>query len=326
MKTTCQETLSPFLDGGKYTKLVSQLNRKSMPWHLLLLFPRQLIKPQFGFLRDLRRIVRASRIQTNLISETERLPEIEVFTACVAKDMQLLPTILLNAVLKSANPVSGITVVTTPDLIETRIEINGILVNFVDENTLIAEEMRSALRARFGNRYGWVLQQLLTLKHVLNSSSRGVLVVNADTFITRKQIWLNDLDEQPLMCSYEYNTFYYEFLAHYNFPVNQHKCSHITHHMLMQPDKMRIIYDNFIKKNFPSFVEDIVELSENHISPICVEFELYAYGMLGLFPKLVKKRKFANIGVSRNDLMLSSKGEIENAPYFNSISMHDYLI
>jgi hypothetical protein len=253
------------------------------------------------------------------------LPEIEIFVACIAKDFELLPSVLSSGVLSSKNNVKKITVVTTSDLLDTKLDIQGIQVNFVDENSLVSEMNRSALKVKFGSRYGWVLQQLLALTFVMDSKAEGILVLNADTIITRSQVWLNERSEQPLFCSYEYNKLYYEFLGLYDFPTKKFRCSHITHHMLMQPAKLRNIYSYYIKKDLDEFIVDIVNYSQTHVSPVCIEFELYAYGMLGIYPELIKKRKFANINLrrSKNSLITNAVSQLSNS--YNSVSLHEYL-
>jgi hypothetical protein len=294
-------------------------------WHILLLLPRQLFRPQFEFIRDFARIYEASRLRTDLIEEHDNLPEIEIFIACIEKDFELLPHILKSAIQSSANRVRRITVATTADLVNSEISIGSISVEFIDENSLIDEESRSNIKYRFGDRYGWVLQQLLTLTFVLRSSSRGILVLNADTFLLRRQVWLDNNGVQPLMCSYEYNKPYYEFLSLFNFPVQSIKCSHITHHMLMQPDKLRIIYDKHISMSIAEFISFIIRNASEHNSPVCVEFELYAYGMFSLYPKLIQKRKFANTSMPRLALTSNSFESLDIQMNYNSISMHDYL-
>ena len=318
-------TLSRFRNAESYLKFVSQIDNKSELLDILLLLPRQLIKPQFGFIRDFKRVFHASRLLSTEILTSGNLPEIEIFVACIAKDFELLPSVLSSGVLSSSNNVKKITVVTTSDLLDTKLDIQGIQVNFVDENSLVSEINRSALKVKFGSRYGWVLQQLLALTFVMDSKAEGILVLNADTIITRSQVWLNERYEQPLMCSYEYNKLYYEFLGLYDFPTKKFRCSHITHHMLMQPAKLRNIYAHYIKKNLDEFIVDIVNYSQTHVSPVCIEFELYAYGMLGIYPELIKKRKFANINLrrSKNSLITEAASQLSNS--YNSVSLHEYL-
>ncbi len=316
---------SRFCNGENYLKSVSQLDNRSRLWDVLFLLPRQIIRPQRDFIRDFKRVFRASRLNCEEIRTEGEIPEIEIFVACISKDLELLPSVLTHAVLNSRNKVTKITVATTSDLLDLEFDVEKIKVHFVDENSLVSDKNRIALRVKFGPRYGWVLQQLLALTFVMDSKSEGVLVLNADTIITRKQTWLNEKFEQPLMCSYEYNSLYYEFLDVYNFPIKGYGCSHITHHMLMQPAKLRDIYMHYINKNLDEFVTDIVEFSDSHISPVCIEFELYAYGMLGLHPDLIKKRKFANTNVARSEVTLNASVADSFANRYNSISLHEYL-
>lgn len=317
--------LSKYRNAESYLRSVSQLGDRSEPWDILLLSPRQIVKPEREFIRDFKRVYSASRLSSREIKAEGTLPEIEIFVACIKKDIELLPIVLRHAFLNSSNKITKITVATTSDLLAIELDIEGIKVDFIDENSLISDRSRSVLKSRFVSRYGWVLQQVLALSFVMNSRSEGILVLNADTIITRKQVWLNSKSEQPLMCSYEYNPPYYKFLKDYGFPTQKFMCSHITHHMLMQPEKLRQIYGHYVSKNLDDFVSDIAKNSTSHISPVCVEFELYAYGMLGLFPDLAKKRKFANTSVQRSKFTLDSLVANHFIDKYNSISLHDYI-
>lgn len=288
----------------------------------------QVLRFQGDFVRIFPRVVRALRLSSEPLPTNPNLPQISIFVACIEKDLHLLPQVLKNTIQNSRNPIRKMTVVTPRD---TPIDMNnfisiGVPVEFVNEEDVISESIRIKLRERFSGRYGWVLQQLLTITHVMKSDDPGVLVINADTLILRPQVWLLENDVQILMESFEYHKPYYDFLRRFKLDESNFKSSHITHHMLMQPKYLREIYSEFIADNFQNieyFVDQIIEFSNpSESSPICVEFELYALGMRTRYSSYIELRKFGNISVDKKTYQESHYESFSN---FNSISIHSYL-
>lgn len=319
---------SRFSSAGNYINYYSQLNKIPKYWHSALLAPMQVLRFQGGFVRIFPRVVRALSLNAEPLQTHPNLPKISIFVACVEKDLHLLPQVLANAIENSQNPIHAISIVTPRD---TCIEMNnfttlGVPIEFLNEEVVISELNRTKLRERFSERYGWVLQQLLTIIHVMKSDEAGVLVINADTLILRPQVWLLENDIQILMESYEFHKPYYDFLRRFNLDESNFKASHITHHMLMQPKYLRKIYSEFIGDNsseIEKFIDQIIEYSNPlESSPICVEFELYALGMRTRYSSCIEVRKFGNISVDEKTYRESHKEIFRN---FNSISLHSYL-
>jgi hypothetical protein len=62
------------------------------------------------------------------------------------------------------------------------------------------------IKEYFPQKYGWVLQQFLTIEQVINSQFAGVLQINSDTLILKPVLWLDYDENQPLFVSSEYNS------------------------------------------------------------------------------------------------------------------------
>ena len=157
----------------------------------------------------------------------------------------------------------------------------------------------------------------------MKSNTPGVLVINADTLLIRPQVWLSGDKTQILMTSFEYHKPYYQFLNRYGLTERKFGVSHITHHMLMQPNFLREIFNSFIGGDLENFIDEIIfHSSSGEKSPICVEFELYALGMRIMHPSKIQIRKFSNISVDPGVF----KG-LKDPDYisYNSVSLHAYL-
>jgi hypothetical protein len=317
---------------SKYIEKFSKLSNKGSYFHVFLLLPRQLIKREKGFISDWIRFVQASRISTELLDGSNgEIPDIELLTVVSGKDVKTLRLSLLSAVENSFNPVKKVTVICPiKDLVlitEAMVDIDKVKIEIVNEDTLIAPELRNLLRQRFDQRYGWVLQQLLTVQHVLKSTSAGVLTINSDTILTRKQLWINESGKQILMRSYEWHAPYYNLLIKIGLKMERRKKSHITHHMLMQPKLFRIILQKLGIKDLVDLAHFIIENADSkELSPICVEFELYAFGLINFFKDSFEYKKFSNLGLSRNENELMSTPEHYSKLFadYNSVSLHSY--
>jgi hypothetical protein len=320
------------MSAAGYFEKFSKLSQKASYFHIFLLLPRQLIRRERGFLSDWIRFVQASRIPIELLAGSKgKIPEIELLTVVSGKDIKTLRLSLLSAAANSFNSIERVTVICPKkDLSvvqEATNDIERLRIEITDEDTLISYEVRDALRQKFGQRYGWVLQQLLTVQHVLKSTSAGVLTINSDTILTRKQLWINEFGKQILMRSHEWHAPYYILLKKMGLTIEGSGKSHITHHMLMQPKLFRAIIKKLGIRDLSDLAHFVIENADpNEVSPICVEFELYAFGLINFFEDSFIYRKFSNLGLSRNEnkLMISPEHYAKQFADYNSVSLHSY--
>ena len=321
-----------------YIKYFSRLDRSSKYWHLLVLIPfmflenRLSVKNASRIFKSFFREFKAIKLPTDNRFSGAKLPEIEILCVAAGKDLPLIPLVIDQAIKSSGNHVNQVTIVTRamdlPELNEI-LDGSGLTneIKVVNEETLVSQAIREKLSKNFGSRYGWVLQQFLALSFILNSKSRGVLLVNADTVILRKCDWLDENSRQILMVSTEFHPPYYEFLNKLIGSPIDPQATFITHHMLFQPQLLREIFSNFEINGLELLVDTVVQNADlSSISPVCVEFELYGQGILLLHPELIEFRKFANSTWSRSErnleiVLSATKG---NYPKWNSISLHDY--
>jgi len=202
------------------------------------------------------------------------------------------------------NPVGRITVITPSADIELCNEAlkhcNSSLptsVKVVQEESFLTESLAKDLRLAFGDRFGWVLQQLLKLAFVESSTFGGVLVVDGDTVLLTPRIWLGADGAQLLPVSSEYNHPYYTFLQELGLGDAQPETTHVTHHMLMQPKLLKSFLAN---RGFQS-VEELGRylakktFKDSH-APFSVDYELYAQSLLTLVPEKARLSKFGNFG------------------------------
>jgi hypothetical protein len=268
------------------------------------------------------------------IINRDKIPNIELIVNSTSKDFLHLNNVINYAISNSVNKVSKISICVPDNELEECKQIiskneHRNKVQILSEDNVLNLDLRTKIKENFPNRYGWVLQQFLTLDRVLNSSLDGVLQVNSDTIILRPTLWLSDKKVQPLMISTEYYKPYYVLLNRINekFPILTN--THITHHMLFQPLLLRKILDFSGISNLEYLLELVLKnLDNSAVSPMCIEFELYALGLEVYFPKNFEIVKFGNINFELSKKLNNqqiNKKFLKLSRRYNSVSMHSYL-
>jgi hypothetical protein len=290
-----------------------------------------------------------SRYRTNLINSyrinkikvnhtrnvnTAKIPDIELIVNSASKDFLHLNNVINYAISNSVNKVTRVSICVPDNQVEECLRFineneHKDKVQIFSEDDVLSLDLRTRIKQHFPNRYGWVLQQFLTLDRVLNSNLDGVLQVNADTIILRPILWLSEEKVQPLMISTEYYEPYYILLNKINneYPILAN--THITHHMLFQPLLLRRLLDFSGIGTLEDLLELVLKnLDKSAMSPMCIEFELYALGLEVYFPKNFQIAKFGNISFELskklNNQQINQKFSKLSKKY-NSVSMHSYL-
>ena len=316
---------------------MSQLGFKLRPWHWILLlprvFPRSISKEERKTLRrNFFRQVRALRLNENLLLPQATFPKIELLSVAAEKDLEVIATSLKSAIKFSLNPVSQVTVICPQSDIEKfKLELSLHKIHnrltIISEDEILSQDLRSKIKQHFGVRYGWVLQQFLSLEYVLKSHALGILLTDADTIQLQRVQWLAGNRTQVLMASTEFHRPYYEILSKVFGFTNDPEYTFVTHHMLLQPALLRDILGNREYYEVTDILNAVlIHIDPNELSPLCIDFEPYGQGLFSDYPEYVYLKKFSNKGVSRSNLnlVLTLLGTEEKFRY-NSISLHHYL-
>lgn len=263
----------------------------------------------------------------------EELPEIELTIDCVKKDLPLLRHVITYALENSVNPIKHISIVTPRILIPEVTECLQKLkfferISVIPENEIVCDTLINRIREVFPDNSGWVLHQFLTLQQILNSRTGNILSLDADTIILKKFVCVDSNRRQILMESLEYNNAYYDFLFK-AFPQlsSVRRSSHITHYSFFQKTFFLQILDHFGVANLHQLFDFVCSHADiSHPVPICVDREIYAYGMLHYFPAFVELVKFSNLSVNLKGSDVESALTMNDfSSKFNSVSAHAYL-
>jgi hypothetical protein len=259
-------------------------------------------------------------------------PSVEILFVTAGKDIDMLtysiPAARSSVLSKNINlPV--VVLVPETEINRTRALTSRFEEVYVySEDFYVSSDIKIQLRNKFGDRFGWALQQILKVSYVLKSSHSGVLIVDADTVLIDEKLWLNSHSEQILMPTDEYNVSYYDFLNSFKLSDVNPKYTFVSHHMLMQPKYLREAYSYAGWETLEILVSNLCAYEFlNSNSPFCIEYEAYAQYMIKFHSEKVILTKWANKGIPR-ELDLSRQipsAEDKCRKSFNSLSFHTYL-
>ena len=260
-------------------------------------------------------------------------PAVQLLVVAAEKDFETLPLCLAGALANSGNPISEVVVITTAVGVDECCRIasdvaKGFAVTVLNEDDQLSREIRSRLRARFGMRYGWILQQLLTTNYVAQSAVPGVLVVDADTVLLHPRCLLAADGQQVLMPTPVIHRPYYRFLHSIGLCAEEPASTFVAHFMLMQPRILRAALAAANCADTEALAELVISGADiNENSSVCVEYELYAQYLLAQHPALVALAKWGNTSGGsdgqRQPVTLQSLRTQFNG--WGSVSMHSYL-
>ena len=295
---------------------------------------------RFRFLREgnsklsiLIRLVYVSNFEFGCCpNQNEQYPPIEILFVSTAKDLEILPAAIEHALKATLHhdEVKVIVIVPKPDFLMVSSTLSHLRnVEVIQESDQIEDDYIQLLKSKFGWRSGWVLQQLLKVTWVFNSTAPGVLIVDSDTLLLCPRVWFNGMGRQLLTPTWEYHLPYFDFLNRIAGLPKRPKSSFVPHHMLMQPKFLREAINLSSVNDLRGLKNRIMDDEfGSEVSPFCIEYEFYAQHMMSNHPELIQLRRWSNTGFSRSGLDSLEKIQAiadEQSESFASISFHSYL-
>ncbi len=258
--------------------------------------------------------------------------ELELLFVVSQKDFYILPFAIESAIAKLDNfKINDVSIITPSKHINELKSLNRILPEMIsiyaDEDFISFGDL-SQLRIQYENRAGWYIQQILKLEFIRKSLSDAVLVIDADTILTKQRNWINQDGVQVLLLSEEYNAPYYDAIKKLGITPNT-GYSFIAHQMLYQP---KLVLDMFNKLEWPDSTAICSHITSNYDmslqSPISLDYELYAQYLLADHHSKVRIQKWSNLGISRDNFENPSdiKRFIDgSSEKYASLSFHSWM-
>ena len=321
-----------FLDD--YFQSFSALDKS--PNHLtrIIWYFRSKVNPSWALKgkEHLDRFISANSLPASSDLEPFLCPEIEILIVCKSSDSDLLINCISHAYNQSENPVSLISIIVPNDEIHQMASLFlglnlGARVQILSEDEFISTSAKKLILEIRPDRFGWILQQILVCNFLLRTKAQYVLVVDADTLILRKQIWVDKNERQILMSSLEFHKPYYDFLKSQSELFGTPKESFISHHMLFQTRYFQIMM-NLLGVNSEQFLERALAFSsKEEASPFDLKYEPYAQYMLRNHRDLINLTKWSNFSLKKSlgiDVAGQLNGQLSEPARYNSLSLHHW--
>lgn len=326
-----------YLRISEFISYYSRVDKKPGLPSILMIIPRVMLsKKPVTIMTLIYRSIVVNRLPAEpSFKDSKKLPEITILIVVEEKDFYLLNKCVSQAIKHSKNKISRVVVVTPKRQVDKcRRVISNIPMKvkpeLISEDMIVPVKVRQKLKKEFKDRYGWVLQQFITVGFMLKDEynlGKPILALDADTFISRNTAWIDNSGTQVLLRSIEYHKPYYELLNKLNKNLIQNRYSFITHHMVFQPQLFKEIFSKLGIPTLEKLAEFVIKnYSRYEKSPICVEFEIYAQYLNTYRKEKIELLKFSNISIKRNKLQLIGNEEklAEEYSNYKSISMHSY--
>ncbi len=318
----------------KYFDKFKQINKKPGLLVFLIWLARGLIKPKW---RDQKMIERYFYVNTCKVQEHLsrcQLPEIEILFASKQEDFVILLESVSAAINMSINPVRKVSVIVPEnDLNLCKQYFRNCVyldkIAFIPETNVVSGKTIELIKNQRPDRFGWILQQVIVAEFILRSDCSNILIVDADTILLRKKVWVDVNQNQILMPTQEIHLPYYNFLSNVSEMYSIPKFSFVSHHLLVQTEVFRGIYNMFfgdincaLQKAF-----DLTKLNEP--SPFDLKYEIYSQYLYKNFPERVDLIKWGNLTCPRREFdnfISSEKGRKILSMRYNSVSFHHWNI
>ena len=318
----------------KYFDKFNQINKKPGLFVLLIWFARGLIKPKW---RDQKVIKRYFFVNTRKVQEHlshYKLPEIEILFVSKQEDFVILLESVLAAINMSINPVKKVSIIVPENdlnfckkYFSDCVYLDKLV--FIPETSVISKKTIELIKNQRPDRFGWILQQVIVAEFILRTNCSNILIVDADTILLRKKIWVDVNQNQILMPTQEIHLPYYNFLSNVSKIYSIPKFSFVSHHLLVQTEVFREIYNMFFG-DINSALQKAFELTQLHEpSPFDLKYEIYSQYLYKNFPERVDLIKWGNLSCPRRefDNFVSSEKDRKILPMrYNSISFHHWNI
>ena len=246
----------------------------------------------------------------------------------------MLEPCIAGALASSANEIVEI-VLLVPDGELRNEQLKSIALRWLNHNVRIVPESEvlglraiSSLKEAFGSRHGWALQQLLRNRYLLKFASRPTLLIDADTVLCQRRVWISDTNVQLATPTWEFHRPYYQFLHKLIGTPSQPEFTFVPHHMLIQPDFFRYVNEKAGLLRDNDLLRLVVTQSFSHEqSAFCVIYELYAQALAAWNSELMRRERWSNRFMLRSHQDLHSVDELRKVSSllgYASVSLHSW--
>jgi hypothetical protein len=264
------------------------------------------------------------KVQNIKLSESDLIVAIDIIIPVIEKDLDILPHVVSYARKNIKHRINKIIIVApeSEKIIKVCKKLNLV---FINENTVLSIQKSDISYACNGvDRSGWLFQQFIKLYADTISSSKYILVLDADTiFIKPIQFIIGN--KKRIDFSAEYHLPYFDTYEKLTWFKHSYPVSFICHNMLFEPYKLRSLRLRVEKINKCTFIDAILNFIDSKELSFFSEYETYANFVLKKYKREYFYEYWHNVSLSKNKLdNLFEYINSINDMNIKSISFHSY--
>ena len=249
---------------------------------------------------------------------------LDVLIPCIEKDSKILPYTIASIQKNLKHPLHEIFIV-SPKSKKIREICDETNTAFVDEDTILPITKKDlCYKPNYIDRSGWLFQQFLKLSGDSIVSQESFFVIDADTILTRPQVF--ELDNKIVFLhSDEHHQPYYE--AYFNI-LGQYpsiNMSFIAHQMLFQKSKLAELRNTIEQLNNYEMWYNVIykKINKQEISSFS-EYELYGHWIMDHYGRDIEREYWFNCQLPSSRFKIISKNASDLNDKYRSISIHNY--
>lgn len=265
----------------------------------------------------IRRIISLAQLTDPLVDNS--LPSIDVAIPCHEKDFKNLHLVIEGAKSSVKNPIDQIKLI-TPGYLAADLQSMFPECNVLTDETVLGPDLLMLITNSVPKETrGWIFQQAIKLRVVIQSTSVATLILDADTILLRPRVYLDKNCVQILSIADEYHLPYKNHQRRF-FMGKSHQLSFVTHHQLMKRENVIEIFGPD-----GSGILRWLDLADYSEGSALSEYDTYGEWVLTHKGSSVRFSKWNNTPI-KIDPNKVSYGELSDRyPLYCSISNHSYL-
>ncbi len=240
------------------------------------------------------------------------------------KDFETLSYSIFFLRLNSINKIDNIYIVA---------KLNSVIIDFCKKNRLIFIDEDSVCEIKLKDikyfynnldRSGWLFQQILKLNIHKIITNRYYLVLDSDTILTKKKIFLDQNNIYLSVADWIHEP-YFAFIKKALKLDIENKISFVVHYMLFDKEILMDLETRTLELNKITLNELILkETDYNSISGFS-EYELYGQFLYKYYKKSINLKNINNIPLKRNKLNWLTLFYYKYFKNFDFVSFHSHL-
>jgi len=269
-----------------------------------------------GYYRDVKRPISLDVAEASPV-------KLDVVIPAIDKDAKTLPLVVRGVTENLAHPTGSIFIVGPADA-HVRALASDLGCRFVDEREFLPfGKERIAYSVAGHNRAGWLYQQLLKLAADRIASTSEYLVLDADTVLTRKQVFMVG-GKHVLLHSDEFNKPYFDVASELLGAPPRSLLSCVAHNMMISVPRLIALREHLEQRHGAPWHDAILNAVDYSALSGFSEYELYGQWCMARYPASTEREYFFNIAIPR---ITSSYAELRRVygSRYRSVSLHSYL-